>query len=210
MTPALVRPQCRSRSNWVLSVLSTDSKGLAEGAEEPPSGPGFLRLGGRTYEGDTGLVEGLLEAGPPITLVRDDGLARRGEVGTGQHLEGDVAFVCFGRCQRPGYGQTRCGGQKVETQPPEVSGMRRAPSVLGPACQRGAAGGFSASAALDRCRVHHPEAILERWRELAEMVHDVLQHPGAAPQPLVISRPGRQIREPGPQMIMRPSQKPGF
>ena len=42
-----------------------------------------------------------MEAGPPIALVRDDGLARAGEAASGQHFEGDVAFVCFGWSKRP-------------------------------------------------------------------------------------------------------------
>ena len=100
MTPGLVRPPCRSRSSWVLRVLLTRLDDLAERAEEPSSRPRFLGFGRGPDEGDPGFVEGVLEAGPPIALVRDDGLADPGEAASGQHFEGDFALVGF-KCRTP-------------------------------------------------------------------------------------------------------------
>ena len=121
-------------------------------SEEPSSGSGCLCFGGWSDQGHSGLVEGLLEAGPPISLVRDKGLAWASQAAVGDHAQGGVAFVCCGRCQRVGDGQSRWCGHKMETQTPKVSGMGGVVAVFGPIRKVRAAGGETAAAAFDRYR----------------------------------------------------------
>lgn len=78
MTPGLVRPPWRFEIKLGFEGVVDRFDDLAEGAEVPLCGSGLFCFGGWSDEGDTGLVEGLLEAFASVSFVGDDGLTWAG------------------------------------------------------------------------------------------------------------------------------------
>ena len=68
---------------------------LAQGPQESGAGTWGLGSGGGAQHGDAGVVEVGLECFGAVTLVGDEGLARPGDPGRGDHVCADVAFVGF-------------------------------------------------------------------------------------------------------------------
>ena len=183
---------------------------LTERFQEPVSRAGFLCFGGRADEDHPSLVQNLFEGGAAVAFVGYQGLARAGQTCMVDHLQSGAAFVCFGSGHRPGYGQTRWGGHQMETKTPKASGMGGTVAVFGPSRQVGTLLGLAASAALYWGRVQQPQVIMPRPSGPGQVSHDVGHHGAAAPQALVVGRPGRQVREPGFQMGMRVTEETGL
>ena len=69
---------------------------LAERFEVAAAWTVALRFEGGPDEGDAGGVEFRFEAGSPVALVGDEGLAGPVEIAEGDHVQGGVAFVGLG------------------------------------------------------------------------------------------------------------------
>jgi len=70
---------------------------LTERSWETLQWPGFLSFHGGSDEGDACVGEFGLKRSGTVALVRDEDLARAGEVGVhSDHVQGSVAFVVFG------------------------------------------------------------------------------------------------------------------
>ena len=176
---------------------------LAQGPQELCAGPWGLGSGGRAHHGDADVVEVGFERSRAVAVVGDEGLARPGDPGRGDHVRADFALVGFRAGDRERDRQPCRGGDKVQPQTPEVPRMRRAPAVLGPSREVRALLGLAAGAALHRGGVHQPHVVVPRLALACETSHDTCDHLGAAPQPLVVAVAVGQIGEPRPQMRSR-------
>ena len=70
--------------------------GLAEGTQVVVARAGGLGFECWSDQGDAGVGEFGLEAGSPVALVGDEGLADGGELTEGDHVQRSVTFVGLG------------------------------------------------------------------------------------------------------------------
>jgi len=136
-TPQRVRPRWRSRPSWALRVQLTDSMIWRSGRRNRRPGRGGSVWAAGRMSAMAAALRVVCEAGSPVALVGDEGLAPPGDLGLGDHLEAGVALVGFGRGERVGHRQPRrrCDEVQAQAQAPEVPRVRGAVAVGGPSCE---------------------------------------------------------------------------
>ena len=110
---------------------------LAQWFEEPFTGSGLLAFAGGAQQVEAGGVEAGFERLAVVVLVADHHrpwLGSRHESGCGgEDLDEHVAFVGFGAGQCPADRESVQGAHQMQAQAPEVTTVRGAVTVLGPA-----------------------------------------------------------------------------